>query len=163
MGNAFLSFYWQVTMKREAYKGEGIMATNQRLLQIIKVLRRYSFISNFYHQTNPDQVRHALEALGPAFIKLGQILSTRPDLVSPAYIQELQQLQDDAPVDDYDTIVAMYEAETGQTITEAFATFEKTPFASASIGQCHRATLPNGEASWLNFSIQPWLNWLRLI
>lgn len=127
------------------------MATNQRLLQIIKVLRRYSFISNFYHQTNPDQVRQALEALGPAFIKLGQILSTRPDLVSPAYIQELQQLQDDAPVDDYDTIAAMYEAETGQTITEAFATFEKTPFASASIGQCHRATLPNGEAVVVKF------------
>lgn len=116
----------------------------KRLLQIISVLKKYSFISNFYRQTNPDQIRQALEELGPTFIKLGQILSTRPDLVSPALINELQQLQDKVKADDYEVIAQIYEEQTGQTIAENFASFEETAFASASIGQCHHATLLDG-------------------
>ena len=116
----------------------------KRLLQIISVLKKYSFISNFYRQTNPDQIRQALEELGPTFIKLGQFLSTRPDLVSPALINELQQLQDKVKADDYEVIAQIYEEQTGQTIAENFASFEETAFASASIGQCHHATLLDG-------------------
>lgn len=116
----------------------------KRLLQITSILKKYSFISNFYRQTNPDQIRQALEELGPTFIKLGQILSTRPDLVSPALINELQQLQDKVKADDYEVIAQIYEDQTGQTIAENFASFEETAFASASIGQCHHATLLDG-------------------
>lgn len=116
----------------------------KRLLQIISVLKKYSFISNFNRQTNPDQIRQALEELGPTFIKLGQILSTRPDLVSPALINELQQLQDKVKADDYEVIAQIYEEQTGQTIAGNFASFEETAFASASIGQCHHATLLDG-------------------
>lgn len=116
----------------------------KRLLQIISVLKKYSFISNFNRQTNPDQIRQALEELGPTFIKLGQILSTRPDLVSPALINELQQLQDKVKADDYEVIAQIYEKQTGQTIAGNFASFEETAFASASIGQCHHATLLDG-------------------
>lgn len=116
----------------------------KRLLQITSILKKYSFISNFYRQTNPDQIRLALEELGPTFIKLGQILSTRPDLVSPALINELQQLQDKVKADDYEVIAQIYEDQTGQTIAENFASFEETAFASASIGQCHHATLLDG-------------------
>ena len=116
----------------------------KRLLQITSILKKYSFISNFYRQTNPDQIRQALEELGTTFIKLGQILSTRPDLVSPALINELQQLQDKVKADDYEVIAQIYEDQTGQTIAENFASFEETAFASASIGQCHHATLLDG-------------------
>lgn len=54
-----------------------------RLKQIIKVLNQHSFLTNFYRQKHPEEIRQALEELGPTFIKIGQLLSTRPDLVSP--------------------------------------------------------------------------------
>lgn len=66
-------------------------SSQQRLREIISIIRQYKLITNFYHQTNPAAVREALEKLGPTFIKAGQLLSTRPDLVSPAYIKELQK------------------------------------------------------------------------
>lgn len=118
----------------------------KRLLQIMTVLKRYSFIGNFYRQTNPEQIRKALEELGPTFIKLGQILSTRPDLVSPALINELQKLQDKVKADDYEVVAKIYEEQTGQTIEENFSSFGKKAFASASISQCHHATLLDGTA-----------------
>lgn len=118
----------------------------KRLLQIMTVLKRYSFIGNFYRQTNPEQIRKALEELGPTFIKLGQILSTRPDLVSPALINELQKLQDKVKADDYEVVAKIHEEQTGQTIEENFSSFGKKAFASASISQCHHATLLDGTA-----------------
>lgn len=118
----------------------------KRLLQIMTVLKRYSFIGNFYRQTNPEQIRKALEELGPTFIKLGQILSTRPDLVSPVLINELQKLQDKVKADDYEVVAKIYEEQTGQTVEENFSSFEKKAFASASIGQCHHATMLDGTA-----------------
>ncbi len=116
----------------------------ERLREIIGILRRHSFISNFYHQTNPDEVLATFQELGPTFIKLGQMLSTRPDLVSPDYIKALRTLQDKVPADDYETVAQIFLNETGQTIDQAFKTFEHHPFASASVGQCHYASLENG-------------------
>lgn len=115
-----------------------------RLLKIIRVIRNYNMIHNFIHQTNPQQFREALEQLGPTFIKAGQILSTRPDLISPEYIRELRKLQDGVQIDDYETVEKTFRQQTGQTIEETFATFDKQPFASASIGQTHYATLKDG-------------------
>ncbi len=120
------------------------LTASKRLRQIIAVLRKHSFIANFHHQTHPEEVVAAFEELGPTFIKLGQLLSTRPDLVSPAYIKALTKLQDRVASDDFATIAATFEEATGQTISEAFADFEETPFASASIGQCHYAHLKDG-------------------
>ncbi|WP_295731143.1 AarF/ABC1/UbiB kinase family protein [uncultured Limosilactobacillus sp.] len=116
----------------------------ERIKEIMSVLRRHSFISNFYHQTNPDEVLATFHELGPTFIKLGQMLSTRPDLVSPEYIKALRTLQDKVPADDYQTVAKVFLDETGKTIDQTFKTFAKHPFASASVGQCHYATLPNG-------------------
>ncbi len=116
----------------------------ERLREIMGILRRHSFISNFYHQTNPDEVLATFQELGPTFIKLGQMLSTRPDLVSPDYIKALRTLQDKVPADDYDTVAQIFLNETGQTIDQAFKTFAHQPFASASVGQCHYATLEDG-------------------
>ena len=115
-----------------------------RLKQIIKVLNQHSFLTNFYRQKHPEEIRQALEELGPTFIKIGQLLSTRPDLVSPDYIKELRQLQDQVDVDSYETVERTFTEQTGKRIEEVFQTFDQTPFASASIGQTHHATLFDG-------------------
>lgn len=92
----------------------------------------------------PVQVRMALEELGTTFIKLGQILSMRDDLVPPEYVVELSKLRDHAPAVPSDGIVATVEAELGLPLDELFATFSQTPLATASIGQVHAATLADG-------------------
>jgi ubiquinone biosynthesis protein len=91
------------------------------------------------------RLRMALSELGPTFIKLGQILSTRPDLVGVALAEELQSLQADAPADPPAAVRKLIEAELGRPIEEAFDAFEEMPMASASIGQVHRAVLKSGE------------------
>ncbi|MGD9644199.1 MAG: ABC1 kinase family protein [Pirellulales bacterium] len=91
------------------------------------------------------RIRLALTELGPTFIKLGQILSTRPDLVGVNVAAELSKLQADAPADAFDRVRQTIEAEMGQPLEEIFAEFEETPLASASIGQVHRARLVSGE------------------
>src|SRR5699024_6781699 len=115
-----------------------------RLRKIMQVMRKYHFVSNFYHQTNPQAICQALQELGPTFIKLGQILSTRPDLVSPAYIKELRHLQDQVKADSFATVEQTFEEETGKKINDEFASFAEKPFASASIGQVHHAMLKDG-------------------
>ena len=90
------------------------------------------------------RIRHALERLGPAFIKAGQILATRRDLVPPDLAEELAKLQDDVPTLPWEEIKARIEAELGHPVEELFATFDAEPIAAASIGQVYRATLPDG-------------------
>jgi ubiquinone biosynthesis protein len=92
----------------------------------------------------PLRLRRALEELGPTFIKLGQVLSTRPDLVPPSYERELAKLQDHAPAVPADDIVGAIEHALGRSVDEAYGSFERVPIASASIGQVHAATLPDG-------------------
>jgi len=92
------------------------------------------------------RLRMALAELGPTFIKLGQILSTRPDLVGVKLAEEFQQLQENVPADAPDVVRRLVEAELGKSIEELFAEFEPEAMASASIGQVHRARLPSGEA-----------------
>ncbi|HEU5423655.1 MAG TPA: AarF/ABC1/UbiB kinase family protein, partial [Nitrolancea sp.] len=94
--------------------------------------------------TRPEHLRLALEELGPTFIKLGQILSTRPDLLPPAYQAELAKLQDAAAPIPFAAVRETVESELGRPIEELFASFEETPLAAASIGQAHAATLHGG-------------------
>lgn len=89
-------------------------------------------------------LRLALEELGPAFIKLGQLLSTRPDLLPPAYVTELSKLQDAAAPVAPDAILAVVEDELGAPAAEVFRSFDPVPVASASIGQAHAAILRDG-------------------
>jgi len=91
------------------------------------------------------RVRLALAELGPTFVKLGQVLSTRPDLVGVALADELTHLQTDVPADPPETVRATIEAELGRPVDELFDEFEDTPIASASIGQVHRARLKSGK------------------
>ncbi|WP_434620121.1 ABC1 kinase family protein [Arthrobacter sp. A5] len=94
--------------------------------------------------TPPEHVRLALEELGPVFVKLGQTLSTRPDLVPPAYQLELAKLQDSAPAVSADVIEDLIRQELGKGTAELFAVFDRVPLASASIGQAHAASLADG-------------------
>ncbi len=95
--------------------------------------------------TWPTRIRLAIAELGPTFIKLGQLLSTRPDLVGTELAAELQHLQDDVSADPIAQVRATVEADLGQTLEECFAEFEPKPLASASIGQVHRARLKTGQ------------------
>ncbi|NMC78852.1 MAG: AarF/ABC1/UbiB kinase family protein [Chloroflexi bacterium] len=88
--------------------------------------------------------RLALEELGPTFIKFGQILSTRPDLLPPAYMAELSKLQDDVPPIPWEGIREVLNQELGRAPEEVFATIETQPLAAASLAQVHAATLPDG-------------------
>jgi len=92
----------------------------------------------------PTQLRLVLEDLGPTFVKLGQLLSTRTDLLPPAYIAELSKLQDAAPPVPAEQIRETVRQELGSDPDELFAWFDWTPMASASIGQVHAATLSDG-------------------
>ena len=115
-----------------------------RLLEIVRVMRNHNVITNFINQRNHREVRLAFQELGPTFIKAGQLLSTRPDLISPAFIAEMRQLQDNVEVDDFASVKATFEEQTGKKLSEVFSFFDETPFASASIGQTHRASLKDG-------------------
>lgn len=115
-----------------------------RLKEIMTVMRKHHFLSNFYRQEAPEEICAALQELGPTFIKLGQILSTRPGLVSPAYIKTFHQLQDQVKADPFASVQQTFAAATGKQIGDVFAEFEEKPFASASIGQVHHAKLKDG-------------------
>lgn len=91
------------------------------------------------------RVRMLLEELGPTFIKIGQILSTRPDLLPQELIAELPRLQDDVPPVEFPEIEAVITEELGRPIDQVFSTFDPEPVAAASIGQVHRARLLGGE------------------
>lgn len=96
------------------------------------------------HSTE-KRIRLALSDLGPTFIKFGQLLSTRADLIGPALAEELRSLQREAPADPFEEIRESIEAELGQPLDDIFREFDETPIASGSIGQVHLARLVNGE------------------
>jgi len=93
----------------------------------------------------PYHLRLAFEELGPTFIKLGQVLSTRPDLLPADYIEEFSKLTDRIPSISYEAIKENVEQECGRPIDEVFESFEQVPLAAASISQVHRARLREGE------------------
>jgi ubiquinone biosynthesis protein len=90
------------------------------------------------------RLREMLDELGPTFVKFGQLLSTRPDVIPPDIVAELRGLQDDASPVPFTQIQEVLEAELDLTADRAFLEFEFSPIASASIGQVHRAVLPDG-------------------
>jgi ubiquinone biosynthesis protein len=111
-------------------------------LQLISKNRR----TRLEKLSRAERVRMACEELGPTYIKFGQILSTRPDLVPVDFIKELSKLQDNVPSGPFSEVSKIIASELGAPPAEIFDFFEETPIASASIGQVYRATLKDGEA-----------------
>jgi ubiquinone biosynthesis protein len=94
---------------------------------------------------SPRRVRLALEELGPSFVKLGQLMSTRADIFPPEYIEEFKKLQDQVPPAPFVDIKAVVERELKRPLTRIFFAFDAEPVAAASVGQVHVATLFSGE------------------
>ncbi len=135
-----------------------------RFTQIVRVLSKYG-LAGWLKSSDPDflkkifkskegeeivgrnkgeRMRLAAQELGPTFIKLAQILSTRSDLLGPEITSELQRLQSKVPADSYDVVQATFFNETGKKIEEVFEEFTEEALGSASIGQVHAARLENG-------------------
>lgn len=100
---------------------------------------------NLERLSRPERIRLVFEELGPTFIKFGQILSTRPDLIPYEYAKELEKLQDDVPPFEYNDVRRIIWEDFGQSVDAVFQSFEEKPMAAASIGQVHRAKLESGE------------------
>jgi ubiquinone biosynthesis protein len=141
----------------------------QRYREIVGIFLRHGFGFAF-HQMEPDwnslrnflklpsrkepstpsedlamHFRLALEELGPTFIKFGQILSTRPDLLPPSYITELSKLQDNVPPTPWSLIREVLTRELGREPEQVFLTIDPQPLAAASLAQVHAAILPDGQ------------------
>jgi ubiquinone biosynthesis protein len=112
-----------------------------RLLRVL--VRRVSFWRRL-EQPRAVRLRLALENLGPIFVKFGQVLSTRRDLLPADIADELAKLQDRVPPFDSELVLATLQRVYGKPLGEVFATFELTPVASASVAQVHLARLPDG-------------------
>jgi ubiquinone biosynthesis protein len=140
----------------------------RRYLNIVRVLSTYGFdqvlemlgladmvvrsrrwfrcsIPDIARLTAAERMRLALEELGPTFIKLGQILSTRPDVIPPAFAREFEKLQDDVPSFSFEEVLAQISVELGGAVELFFAEIDPVPLAAASIAQVHRARLNSGE------------------
>lgn len=94
---------------------------------------------------NPEELVQDLKEMGPTYIKLGQLLSTRPDMLPQSYLDALSNLQDDVDYVSYEEVEQLFREEIGDRISKAFQSFEEVPMASASIGQVHVAVLHSGE------------------
>src|SRR5664279_2558458 len=114
--------------------GFGLLVQHSRL----PIIRRAGALGR------PMALRDALAELGTTFIKLGQILSTRPDLIPDEYIRALSTLQDALDPVDYAAVRDVIQAELGGPPERLFTSFDPIPLATASIGQVHSATLPDG-------------------
>lgn len=119
-------------MARQANKG--------RFKEILRVLSHHELIRGI----NPEKLRRVLEELGPTFVKFGQLLSMRPDILPEAYCEELCLLRADVKPMDYDTVLGVLESEYNQSPKELFESIDNDPTGSASIAQVHGAVLRDG-------------------
>src|SRR5512134_578722 len=122
----------------------SLLKAAPRLMQILRVLSRLRFLSALRgkrHWPTPKEVRETFEELGLTFLKFGQVLAMRRDLLPDAYIDELESLHDQLPALDIDAVRATVELELGAEFTKLFASFNETPLGAATIAQVHEATL----------------------
>lgn len=125
----------------------SLLKAGPRLMQILRVLARHKFLGALRgkgHWPPPKEVRETFEELGLAFLKFGQVLAMRRDLLPDAYIKELELLHDQLPALGIDAVRATIEAELGAPLPELFSSFSETPIAAATIAQVHEATTHDG-------------------
>lgn len=127
---------------------------NKRLNEILDVAKKHKVISLLTSSSKRKKsddgsdeevdytgLREAMEELGPAFIKLGQLLATRPDMIGPEIADDLKKLRDNTPTTPFDQMREVVESELGKPLEEIYSEFNETPLGSASIGQVYKATL----------------------
>ncbi len=125
----------------------SLLRAAPRLMQILRVLARHKFLGALLgkrHWPSPKEVRETFEELGLVFLKFGQVLAMRRDLLPAAYIGELELLHDELPAMGIDLVRATVEAELGAPLTKLFPSFGETPLAAATIAQVHEATMQDG-------------------
>jgi len=128
-------------------ESSSLLRAAPRLMQILRVLARYKFLGALRgkrHWPTPKEVRETFEELGLTFLKFGQVLAMRRDLLPDAYIDELELLHDQLPALGVDVVRSTIEAELGAPLSELFASFSETPLAAATIAQVHEATMKDG-------------------
>lgn len=126
--------------------GFEFLLSSINLKQYVPFAKRISSKINKRQELKPEErLRMTFERLGPTFIKFGQLLSVRPDLVPLEYSKELEKLQDKVPEFSFNEAKSIIEKELGKGIEHLFLHFEKKPIASASISQVHKAILKNGD------------------
>ena len=116
-----------------------------RFIPLRKRLKIFGYRTDIEKHTIPERLRIAFGELGPSFIKLAQLLSIRPDLITKAYADEFKKLQDEVPPFPAEEAKRIIEEDLGISISDVFAEFEDSPIAAASIAQVHNATLKSGE------------------
>jgi ubiquinone biosynthesis protein len=125
----------------------SLLRAAPRLMQILRVLARHQFFGALRgkkHWPPPKEVRETFEELGLTFLKFGQVLAMRRDLLPDAYINELELLHDQLPALGIDAVRATVEIELRAPLAGLFASFSETPLAAATIAQVHEATMPDG-------------------
>jgi len=125
----------------------SLLRAAPRLMQILRVLARHKFLGALRgtgHWPQPKEVRETFEELGLTFLKFGQVLAMRRDLLPDAYLDELELLLDQQPALGIDAVRATVEVELGAPLPELFASFSETPLAAATIAQVHEATMKDG-------------------
>lgn len=137
-------------MSKGFLKG-GVMEKNsrQRFQEIVKVFASYGFgylmeSNSKQEKKSPYNLRKAIEELGPTFVKIGQILSTRSDILPKEYVNELVKLQDSVPAESMETLKRIFETSVNKKMENCFKYFNETPLASASVSQVHSAVLLDG-------------------
>lgn len=127
--------------------GFGFLVERFDLHHFLPYKRKYRHLQDEAHDTThiPRRLRSVLEDLGPTFIKLGQLLSIRPDLLPEEYLEELENLQDKVPSFSFKEVRERVEEELEAPLEEIFQEFQEEPLAAASIGQVHRAVTNKGE------------------
>lgn len=129
-----------------AQHGLGFIVRDLGLFNVLSLHKRLFFQDIALDSKSlGERIRRVAEDLGPTFIKVGQIASTRPDVIPENIILELEKLQDQVAPFSYEKVQEIIEVEIGLKVHEVFAEFSKTPLAAASIGQVHRAVLRTGE------------------
>lgn len=125
----------------------GTIQEVPRIGRILRVLARHGFVRALRRERewpSPVHVREALEELGIVFLKFGQVLAMRRDLLSREYVEELERLYDRLPVLSFEVVRQTVETSLGSSLDQLFASFDEEPLAAATIAQVHRAVLPDG-------------------
>lgn len=150
----YILFKLKVMIKMVSKENDNEINANKRLNEILDVAKEHKVISLLTSSSKRKKskdgddeevdyagLREAMEELGPAFIKLGQLLATRPDMVGQEIADDLKKLRDNTPTTPFDEMRQVVEGELGRPLEDVYSEFNETPLGSASIGQVYKATL----------------------